>query len=120
MTSRSSTEIRTAYRWDGGTYGSRATAVGGSALALAARKIRDKAKKIAAHMLEVSEGDVEFDQGTFYVRGARENAKTIQDVTLAAYLAWDMPEGVDPGLEESAFYDPPNFTYPFGTHNRRR
>ena len=99
-----------------GTYGSRATAVGGSALALAARKIRDKAKKIAAHMLEVAEGDVEFDQGTFFVRGARDRAKTIQEVTLAAYLAWDMPEGVDPGLEESAFYDPPNFTYPFGTH----
>ena len=67
-------------------------------------------------MLEVAEGDVEFDQGTFFVRGARDRAKTIQEVTLAAYLAWDMPEGVDPGLEESAFYDPPNFTYPFGTH----
>jgi carbon-monoxide dehydrogenase large subunit len=105
---------RIAMGW--GTYGSRATAVGGSAMALAARKIRDKARKIAAHMLEVSEGDLEFEDGRFFVRGATERAKTIQEVTLAAYLAWSMPEGVDPGLEESAFYDPSNFTFPFGAH----
>jgi carbon-monoxide dehydrogenase large subunit len=99
-----------------GTYGSRTTAVGGSALALAARKVREKAKKIAAHMLEVAEQDVEFDRGSFFVKGARERAKTIQEVTLAAYLAWNLPPGVEPALEESSFYDPSNFTYPFGTH----
>ncbi|MCL6648348.1 MAG: molybdopterin-dependent oxidoreductase [Chloroflexi bacterium] len=99
-----------------GTYGSRTTAVGGSAVALAARKVREKAKKIAAHLLEVGEEDVEFQDGTFFVRGARDRAKTIQDVTLQAYLAWNLPPGVEPGLEESSYYDPKNFTYPFGAH----
>jgi carbon-monoxide dehydrogenase large subunit len=99
-----------------GTYGSRTTAVGGSAVALAARKVREKARKIAAHMLEASEEDIVFEQGRFYVRGAPDRAKTIQDVALAAFLAWDLPPGVEPGLEESSFYDPQNFTYPFGAH----
>jgi carbon-monoxide dehydrogenase large subunit len=105
---------RTPMGW--GTYGSRTTAVGGSAVALAAAKVREKARKIAAHMLEASEADIEFDQGQFFVRGARARSTTIQAVALQAYLAWNLPQGVEPGLEESSFYDPPNFTYPFGTH----
>ena len=99
-----------------GTYGSRTTVVGGAALVLAARRVREKATKIAAHMLEAAEKDIVFDQGRFHVRGSPDRAKTIQDVTLQAYLAWNLPQGVEPSLEASAFYDPSNFTFPFGTH----
>jgi carbon-monoxide dehydrogenase large subunit len=99
-----------------GTYGSRTTAVGGVACALAARKIVDKARKIATHLLEAAEADVVFESGRFFVQGSPERAKTFQEVTLQAYLAWNLPPGLEPGLEASAFYDPPNFTYPFGTH----
>ena len=99
-----------------GTYGSRTTVVGGAAIALAARRVRDKAAKIAAHMLEAAEADLAFDQGRFYVRGSPDRAKTIQEVTLQAYLAWNLPAGVEPSLEASAFYDPSNFTFPFGAH----
>ncbi len=99
-----------------GTYGSRTTVVGGAALALAARRVLEKATKIAAHMLEAAEKDVVFDQGRFFVRGSPDRAKTIQEVTLQAYLAWNLPPGVEPSLEASAFYDPSNFTFPFGAH----
>jgi aerobic carbon-monoxide dehydrogenase large subunit len=99
-----------------GTYGSRTTVVGGAAIALAARRVRDKAAKIAAHMLEAAEGDLSFDQGRFAVRGSPARSKTIQEVTLQAYLAWNLPAGVEPSLEASAYYDPSNFTFPFGTH----
>jgi carbon-monoxide dehydrogenase large subunit len=99
-----------------GTYGSRTTVVGGAAVALAARRVREKATKIAAHLLEASEQDIVFDQGRFSVRGSPDRAKTIQEVTLQAYLAWNLPPGVEPALEESAFFDPTNFTFPFGTH----
>ncbi|MDI3340814.1 MAG: molybdopterin-dependent oxidoreductase [Sphaerobacter sp.] len=99
-----------------GTYGSRSTAVGGSALVYAARKVRDKGAKIAAHLLEVSPDDIVFDQGRYYVKGAPDRVKTFQEVAGAAYLAWSMPEGVTPGLEETHFFDPINNTYPFGTH----
>jgi carbon-monoxide dehydrogenase large subunit len=99
-----------------GTYGSRTTPVGGAACAMAARRIVEKARKIAAHMLEAPEADIRFERGRFFVEGAPARAKTFQEVTLQAYLAWNLPPGVEPGLEASAFYDPPNFTYPFGTH----
>ncbi len=99
-----------------GTYGSRSTAVGGTALVKAAQKVRDKAALIAAHLLEVSKEDVVFDQGRFYVKGSPDRAKTFQEVAGAAYLAWSMPEGVTPGLEETAFHDPSNNVFPFGTH----
>jgi len=99
-----------------GTYGSRTTAVGGGATTVAARKIVDKAQKIAAHMLEAAERDIRFESGRFFVDGAPGRAKTFQEVALQAYLAWSLPTGMEPGLEASAFYDPPNFTYPFGTH----
>ena len=99
-----------------GTYGSRTTPVGGGACAVAARRIVEKGRKIAAHMLEAPEADIRFESGRFFVEGAPARAKTFQEVTLQAYLAWSLPPGMEPGFEASAFYDPPNFTYPFGTH----
>ncbi len=99
-----------------GTYGSRTTAVGGTAVLLAARKVREKAKKLAAHLLEAAPEDIVFDHGNFYVAGSPAKSQTIQDVALMANLAWNMPEGMQPGLEESHFYDPGNFTFPFGAH----
>ena len=99
-----------------GTYGSRTTVVGGGAVALSARKIKDKAVTLAAHLLEAAEADIEFDDGKFFVRGAPDQSKTIQDIALMANVAWNMPAGMEPGLEATAFYDPPNFSYPFGAH----
>ena len=99
-----------------GTYGSRTTAVGGAALALAARKIRDKAKVIAAHLLEAAVEDMEYDDGNFFVKGAPDSGKSIQDIALMANVAWNMPEGVEAGLEATSFYDPPNFVFPYGAH----
>ena len=99
-----------------GTYGSRTTPVAGAALVKATRKLKEKAKAMAAHLLEAAVEDIEYDDGKFFVKGSPDNAQTIQDVTLMATLAWDLPEGMDPGMEEAQFYDPPNFVYPFGTH----
>ncbi|MCS7312288.1 MAG: glyceraldehyde dehydrogenase subunit alpha [Acidobacteria bacterium] len=99
-----------------GTYGSRTTPVGGAAIAVACQRILAKARQIAAHLLEAAEDDLEFENGRFYVKGSPDKAKTIQDIALAAHLAWSLPSGVEPGLEAQAFYDPPNFTYPFGAH----
>ena len=99
-----------------GTYGSRSAPVGGSAIAVAARRVREKATKIAAHLLEAAEADIEFREGKFFVRGVPDRFKTFQEVALQAYLAHNLPEGVEPGLEATAFYDPQNLTFPFGTH----
>ena len=99
-----------------GTYGSRTTAVSGAALAIAVRKIKDKAKALAAHLLEASVEDMDYADGRFFVKGAPSKAKTIQDIALMANVAWNMPAGMEAGLEASSFYDPPNFVYPFGTH----
>ena len=99
-----------------GTYGSRTTAVGGAALALAVRKIRDKAKVLAAHLLEASVDDMEYEDGKFFVKGSPDKAKTIQDIALMANVAWDLPEGMEGGLEATTFYDPPNFVFPYGAH----
>ena len=99
-----------------GTYGSRTTAVGGAALILATRKIKEKAKIIAAHLLEAAVEDMDYADGRFFVKGSPDQAKTIQDVALMAHLSWNMPKDVESGLEASMFYDPPNFTYPFGSH----
>jgi carbon-monoxide dehydrogenase large subunit len=99
-----------------GTYGSRTTAVGGAALVLAARKIKEKAKIIAAHLLEAAVEDMDYSDGKFFVKGSPDKAKTIQEIALMAHVAWNMPAGVEAGLEASMFYDPPNFTYPFGSH----
>ena len=99
-----------------GTYGSRTTAVGGAALALTARKIKEKCKVIAAHLLEAAVEDMEYEDGNFFVKGSPENGKTIQDIALMANVSWNMPEGVESGLEASTFYDPPNFVFPYGAH----
>jgi carbon-monoxide dehydrogenase large subunit len=99
-----------------GTYGSRTTAVGGSAIVFAARKVREKAARLAAHLLEAAPQDIVFDSGRFYVAGSPEKAKTIQEIALMANLAWNLPEGMQPGLEEQHFFDPTNFTFPFGAH----
>jgi len=97
-----------------GTYASRSTPVSGAATAMVTRRVREKAMKIAAHLLEVSEEDVEFDAGTFSVKGAPDKTKTIQDVALAAYT--NFPDGMESGLEAVYYYDPPNLTFPFGTY----
>jgi aerobic carbon-monoxide dehydrogenase large subunit len=97
-----------------GTYASRSTPTAGAATAVVARKIRDKAKRIAAHLLEASPEDLEWERDRFFVKGSPDRAKTIQDVAFAAYT--DLPEGEEPGLEGVNYYDPPNMTYPFGTY----
>jgi len=99
-----------------GTYGSRTTAVGAGAMVLAARKIKEKARLLAAHLLEAAEADVEYADGHFTVKGSPDQTKSIQEMATMANVAWNLPEGMEPGLEASAFYDPPNFVYPFGTH----
>src|SRR5438309_4370145 len=97
-----------------GTYASRSTPTSGAAAALASRKIRDKAKKIAAHLLEVSEQDLEWEPGKFFVKGAPQMAKTIQECAFAAYT--NHPQGMEAGLEATHYYDPPNLTFPFGSY----
>jgi carbon-monoxide dehydrogenase large subunit len=99
-----------------GTYGSRTTAVGGAALAAATRKIKEKARLLAAHLIEAAPEDIEYEDGKFFVKGAPSRSKTIQDIALMANVAWNMPAGMEAGLEATAFYDPPNFVYPFGAH----
>ncbi|MYH49892.1 MAG: xanthine dehydrogenase family protein molybdopterin-binding subunit [Gammaproteobacteria bacterium] len=98
-----------------GTYGSRSLAVGGTAIYNAVQKVIAKGKKIAAHLLEASEEDIEFADGNFTVAGT-DRSKSIGEVALTAYVPHNYPEGLEPGLEETAFYDPLNFTFPAGTH----
>ena len=98
------------------TYGSRSLPVGGVAVHLACDKVVKKGKKIAAHMLEAAEEDIEFEGGTFCVAGSPDQNVTIQDVAAAAYLADNLPEGMEPLLNEDYTFDPPNFTWPYGTH----
>ncbi|MGE5320317.1 MAG: aerobic carbon-monoxide dehydrogenase large subunit [Hyphomicrobiaceae bacterium] len=97
-----------------GTYGSRSTPVGGAAVAMAARKIHAKAKKIAAHLLEVAEADLEWQIDRFKVKGDDARFKTMKDIAWTAYH--EAPPGMEPGLEAVYYYDPPNFTYPFGSY----
>jgi aerobic carbon-monoxide dehydrogenase large subunit len=97
-----------------GTYASRSTPTAGAAGAVAARKIRDKAKKIAAYLLEAHEDDLEWEPGKFFVKGSPDRAKTIQEIALAAYT--NHPQGMEAGLEAVSYYDPPNLTYPFGSY----
>jgi carbon-monoxide dehydrogenase large subunit len=99
-----------------GTYGSRSLAVGGSAMVRATEKIINKARRIAAHLMEASEGDIELKDGQFTVAGT-DKSVAWGDVTLAAYVPHNYPlEDIEPGLEETAFYDPANFTYPAGAY----
>jgi aerobic carbon-monoxide dehydrogenase large subunit len=97
-----------------GTYASRSTPVAGAAIAMAARKVKAKSRRIAAHLLEVSEEDVEWELGRFYVRSAPERGVSIQECAMAAY--GNMPDGLEPGLEATAYYDPPNLTWPFAAY----
>jgi carbon-monoxide dehydrogenase large subunit len=99
-----------------GTYGSRTTAVSGSAVKLAAVKVKEKAKKLAAHLLEASEDDLEWNDGKYAVKGSPDQAKSFAELALMANVAWNLPAGMDPALEASAFFDPTNFVFPFGTH----
>jgi len=99
-----------------GTYGSRSAAVGGSALVKSSQKLVEKAKRIAAHQLEAAPEDIEFENGDFQVAGAPDRSMTITEVATQAYLAHDMPDDMEPGLEATSFYDPDNFVFPFGLH----
>ena len=97
------------------TYGSRSLAVGGIAIVKAAEKVVAKAKKIAAHLLEASEDDLEFANGAFTVKGT-DKGKAIQEIAFAAFMAHDYPEDMEPSLDSDAVYDPENFSFPHGTH----
>ncbi len=101
-----------------GTYGSRSTAVGGIALYNSVQHIKEKAMKLGAYMLEAAEEDVVYDaaEGKVHVKGSPEQAKTIQEIALQAAVAYDLPAGMEAFLDYTSYYDPPNCTYPFGTH----
>lgn len=98
------------------TYGSRSLAVGGIAVSMACQRVREKARPIAAHLLECSADDLEFSDGAFRVRGTPTSAKTIADCALAVFTAHDLPDGVEPQLDAEATLDPQNFSFPHGTH----
>jgi carbon-monoxide dehydrogenase large subunit len=97
-----------------GTYASRSTPTAGAATGVVCRKVREKAKQLAAYLLEANPEDIEFKRGKFSVKGSPEQFKTIQEVAFAAYT--NLPEGMEPGLEGVTYYDPPNMTFPFGTY----
>jgi carbon-monoxide dehydrogenase large subunit len=99
-----------------GTYGSRSAAVGTVAVYQSLQRIKAKASRIGAHMLETSVDDVEYEEGKVSVKGSPETAKTIQEIAAAAAVGADLPEGDEPFLDDTAYYDPPNCTFPFGTH----
>ena len=99
-----------------GTYGSRSAAVGASAIVRSVEKVIEKGKKIAAHLLEAAAEDIVFEDGKFSVKGAPDKSKALGEVALQAYLAHNYPADLEPGLVASSFYDPSNFTYPFGSH----
>ncbi|GGM13722.1 xanthine dehydrogenase family protein molybdopterin-binding subunit [Dactylosporangium sucinum] len=98
------------------TYGSRSLAVGGVALVEACRKVRDKARVVAAHMLECSPDDLEFTGGAFRVRGTPDAARTVADAAFAVFAAHDLPDGVEASLDADATFDPQTFSFPHGTH----
>ncbi|PYN91727.1 MAG: carbon monoxide dehydrogenase, partial [Candidatus Rokuibacteriota bacterium] len=99
-----------------GTYGSRSASVGGTAIQMSLTKIKEKGKRIAAHLLEASPKDIEYVNGQFQVIGVPGKAVPFGAVALAAYMTHNYPEGVEPGLEETSFYYPSNFCFPFGAH----
>jgi aerobic carbon-monoxide dehydrogenase large subunit len=98
------------------TYGSRSLPVGGVALYHASEKIVEKARTIAAHLLEASEDDLEYEAGRFSVKGSPDRGMTVQEIAFAAWAAHNLPEGLEPGLEATYVYDPPNFSWPAGCH----
>jgi aerobic carbon-monoxide dehydrogenase large subunit len=99
-----------------GTYGSRSTPVSGAATAVVARKVRERAKLVAAAMLEVSPDDLEWEQGKWFVAGDPSTAKTMAEIALAAHSSLDLPEGVEGQLDAVTVYNPPNLTFPFGAY----
>ena len=99
-----------------GSYGSRTSSVGMTAAVKAAAKIREKARRMAAHMLEATVDDIEVDGANYRVKGSPDRVKTIQEIAFAIDLAFDPPEGMEPYLDETAYHDTPNCTWPFGTH----
>jgi len=99
-----------------GTYGSRSTPVSGAAAAVSARKVRDKARIIAAAMLEAGADDLEWEKGRWFVKGDPSQGATIQEIALAAHGTLELPEGVEPHLDATTTYDPPELTYPFGAY----
>ncbi len=99
-----------------GSYGSRSLAVGGTAIYKSLQKVKEKAKKIAAHMLEAAPDDIVWENGKAFVKGSPERAKTIGEIALQASVAYDLPVDMEPFLDETTYYDPPNCTFPFGTH----
>src|SRR5260221_12323422 len=98
------------------TYGSRSLVVGGMAVVNACDKVIVKGTRVAAHMMEASENDIEFVSGRFQVRGDPEQGRSIQEVSLATFAAHDLPDGFEPSLDSDATYDPDNFSFPHGTH----
>ncbi|MHB1800687.1 MAG: xanthine dehydrogenase family protein molybdopterin-binding subunit [Actinomycetes bacterium] len=98
------------------TYGSRSLVVGGVAVHQAAEKVIDKARRVAAHLLEADEGDVEFVHGTFQVKGSPGSGRSIQEIALAVFAAHDLPAGMEPTINADSVVDPENFSYPHGTH----
>jgi carbon-monoxide dehydrogenase large subunit len=98
------------------TYGSRSLAVGGEAVLRATDKVVDKIKKVVAHHLEAAPEDIELSEGRFVVRGSADKGMTLAEAAGVAYIGDDLPEGMEPALEETAFYDPSNFVFPFGAH----
>ncbi|MEO8888209.1 MAG: xanthine dehydrogenase family protein molybdopterin-binding subunit [Jatrophihabitantaceae bacterium] len=98
------------------TYGSRSLAVGGTAIVKAADKVIEKARKIAAHLLEANEDDLDFEAGSFTVKGSPGSAVSIGEVAFATFMAHNLPDGVEPSLDSDAVYDPTNFSFPHGTH----
>ena len=99
-----------------GSYGSRSLSVGGTAIYKSVAKVREKAKRLAAHMLEAAPEDIVWEDGKAHVRGAPASLKTLGEIALQASVAYDLPEGMEPYLDETTYYDPPNCTFPFGTH----
>ena len=99
-----------------GTFGSRGTAVGGTAMVMAMEKIKDKVKKIAAHVLEAAESDIELEGDRYVVTGQTDKGMTLTEVSLHAHRGVNLPDDTEPGLAETSFFEPSNFTYPFGTH----
>ncbi|TMD68794.1 MAG: xanthine dehydrogenase family protein molybdopterin-binding subunit [Chloroflexi bacterium] len=98
------------------TYGSRSTALDGNAVHISAMKVQEKAKKIAAHLLEAAEGDIVYENGKAFVKGTPSKAVTIQEIAVAAFQTNRIPKGMEGGLEATTFFDPSNFVWPFGAH----
>jgi carbon-monoxide dehydrogenase large subunit len=90
--------------------------VGGSAIHRSTTKIKEKARLIASHLLEANLDDIVYENGRVFVKGSPDSGKTIQEIALAASVAYDLPSSIEPFLDETSYYDPPNCTFPFGTH----